>query len=116
MKTKTGKKSHLKPVHNPPPSTDGDMTEADRKKAQSERQRRAALRSSVIQELRQQYSDAPEEIRERRDFQSDRDSREDLHRCVCVCVRTLTLKWVRSRRRKRRSCVTRAGGLMRVTS
>ncbi|KAM6971600.1 neuroguidin [Tautogolabrus adspersus] len=59
---------------------DGDMTEADRKKAQVERQKRAALRSSVIQELRQQYSDAPEEIRDRRDFQSDRDSREELHR------------------------------------
>ncbi|XP_037311174.1 neuroguidin [Pungitius pungitius] len=65
----------IAPVH-----YDGDMTEADRKKAQSERQRRAALRSSVIQELRQQYSDAPEEIRDRRDFQSDRDSREELHR------------------------------------
>ncbi|XP_061521941.1 neuroguidin [Phycodurus eques] len=59
---------------------DGDMTEADKKKAQVERQRRAALRSSVIQELRQQYSDAPEEIRERRDFQTERDSREELHR------------------------------------
>ncbi|XP_047468028.1 neuroguidin [Mugil cephalus] len=59
---------------------EGDMTEADRKKAQVERQRRAALRSSVIQELRQQYSDAPDEIRERRDFQSERDSREELHR------------------------------------
>ncbi|CAJ1082448.1 neuroguidin isoform X2 [Xyrichtys novacula] len=59
---------------------DGDMTEADKKKAQAERQRRAALRSSVIQELRQQYSDAPEEIRDRRDFQSDRQSREELHR------------------------------------
>ncbi|XP_041669549.1 neuroguidin [Cheilinus undulatus] len=59
---------------------DGDMTEADRKKAQAERQRRAALRSSVIQELRQQYSDAPEEIRDRRDFQSERESREELHR------------------------------------
>lgn len=59
---------------------DGDMTEADKKKAQVERHRRAALRSSVIQELRQQYSDAPEEIRERRDFQSERDSREELHR------------------------------------
>lgn len=58
------------------------MTEADRKKAQVERQRRAALRSSVIQELRQQYSDAPEEIRDRRDFQSERESREELHRCV----------------------------------
>ncbi|XP_068438088.1 neuroguidin [Clinocottus analis] len=65
----------IAPVH-----YDGDMTDADKKKAQSERQRRAALRSSVIQELRQQYSDAPEEIRERRDFQSDRESREELHR------------------------------------
>lgn len=64
----------------PPPPSDGDVTEADRKKAQAERQRRAALRSSVIQELRQQYSDAPEEIRDRRDFQSERESREELHR------------------------------------
>lgn len=59
---------------------DGDMTGADRKAAQAERQRRGALRSSVIQELRQQYSDAPEEIRERRDFQSEREGREELHR------------------------------------
>ncbi|XP_034562280.1 neuroguidin [Notolabrus celidotus] len=59
---------------------DGDLTEADKKKAQAERQRRAALRSSVIQELRQQYSDAPEEIREKRDFQSAREGREELHR------------------------------------
>ncbi|KAM4543441.1 neuroguidin isoform 2-T2 [Fundulus diaphanus] len=65
----------IAPVH-----YDGDMTEAERKKAQMERQRRAALRSSVIQELRQQYSDAPEEIRDRRDFQSERESREELHR------------------------------------
>ncbi|XP_068565580.1 neuroguidin [Cebidichthys violaceus] len=65
----------IAPVH-----YDGDMTEADKKKAQSERQRRAALRSSVIQELRQQYSDAPEEIRDRGDFQSERESREELHR------------------------------------
>lgn len=62
--------------------SDGDMTDADRKKAQAERQRRAALRSSVIQELRQQYSDAPEEIREKRDFQTERDGREELHRRV----------------------------------
>ncbi|MED6276890.1 hypothetical protein CHARACLAT_007484 [Characodon lateralis] len=65
----------IAPVH-----YDGDMTEADRKKAQMERQRRAALRSSVIQELRQQYSDAPEEIRDRRDFQTEKHSREELHR------------------------------------
>ncbi|XP_058480149.1 neuroguidin [Solea solea] len=57
-----------------------DMTEADKKKAQEERRKRAALRSSVIQELRQQYSDAPEEIRDRRDFQTEKDSREEMHR------------------------------------
>lgn len=56
------------------------MTEADRKQAQADRLRRAALRSSVIQELRQQYSDAPEEIRDRQDFQSERESREEMHR------------------------------------
>lgn len=59
---------------------DGDMTEADKKKAQAERLRRAALRSSVIQELRRQYSDAPEEIRDRQDFQSERETHEELHR------------------------------------
>ncbi|XP_028290633.1 neuroguidin [Gouania willdenowi] len=59
---------------------DGDMTEAERQKTALERQRRAALRSSVIQELRQQYSDAPEEIRDRRDFQSEREIKDDLHR------------------------------------
>ncbi|KAM8881020.1 neuroguidin [Synchiropus picturatus] len=59
---------------------DGDMTETDKKKALLERQKRAALRSSVIQELRHQYSDAPEEIREKRDFQSERESREEIHR------------------------------------
>ena len=71
------------------------MTEADRKKAQVERQRRAALRSSVIQELRQQYSDTPEEIRDRRDFQSERESREELHRCLHVCIAPATFQLMR---------------------
>lgn len=60
------------------------MTEADKKKAKLERHRQAALRSSVIQELRQQYSDAPEEIRDKRDFQSERESREELHRFLLI--------------------------------
>ncbi|KAJ8277528.1 hypothetical protein GJAV_G00076190 [Gymnothorax javanicus] len=59
---------------------DGDMTEADREKDRADKLRRAALRSSLIQELRQQYSDAPEEIRDRSDFQTERESREELHR------------------------------------
>ncbi len=56
------------------------MTEADRQKEQIDKQKKVALRSSVIQELRQQYSDAPEEIRDRRDFQTERESREELNR------------------------------------
>lgn len=69
----------INPLH-----PDGDMTEADKKKAKLERHRQAALRSSVIQELRQQYSDAPEEIRDKRDFQSERESREELHRFLLI--------------------------------
>lgn len=56
------------------------MTEADRQKEQIDKQKKVALRSSVIQELRQQYSDAPEEIRDRRDFQTERESKEELNR------------------------------------
>ncbi|KAI1888997.1 hypothetical protein AGOR_G00174520 [Albula goreensis] len=59
---------------------EGDMTEADRQKDKADKLRRAALRSSLIQELRQQYSDTPEEIRDRSDFQTERQSREELHR------------------------------------
>lgn len=62
------------------PRTDGDLTEADRQKELVDKRRKAAFRSSVIGELRQQYSDAPEEIRERQDFQTERDIREDQHR------------------------------------
>lgn len=67
------------PVHT---YTDGDMTETDREKERINKQKRAALRSSVIQELRQQYSDAPEEISDRRDFQTERQSREEQYRYV----------------------------------
>lgn len=59
---------------------DGDMTETDRQKDLVDKRKKAALRSSVIQELRQQYSDAPEEIRDRRDFQTDRELKEDQYR------------------------------------
>lgn len=76
----------INPLH-----PDGDMTEADKKKAKLERHRQAALRSSVIQELRQQYSDAPEEIRDKRDFQSERESREELHRFLLIYF---THRWV----------------------
>lgn len=95
---------------------DGDMTEADRKKAQMERQRRVALRSSVIQELRQQYSDAPEEIRDRRDFQSEREGREELHRKnyeESMMVRLNVPK--HERKARKRSTMAMSGQLSGIT-
>ncbi|MBN3304435.1 NGDN protein, partial [Amia calva] len=59
---------------------DGDVPEQERERRSAERVRRAALRSSVIQELREQYSSTPEEVRDRRDFQTDKESREELHK------------------------------------
>uniref|UniRef100_A0A8P4G3X0 Neuroguidin, EIF4E binding protein n=1 Tax=Dicentrarchus labrax TaxID=13489 RepID=A0A8P4G3X0_DICLA len=94
---------------------DGDMTEADRKKAQAERQRRAALRSSVIQELRQQYSDAPEEIRDRRDFQSERDSREELHRKHYEESMMVRLNMPKRQNTKKRGMMSMSGQLSGIT-
>nr|AMY50366.1 eukaryotic initiation factor 4E-binding protein [Acipenser schrenckii] len=59
---------------------DGDQTDADRQKQVLERAKKRALSSSVIRELREQYSDAPEEIREHQDFTSARQGHEEQHR------------------------------------
>ncbi|TSK98371.1 Neuroguidin [Bagarius yarrelli] len=85
IKKDSGKKMAFKPRKYIPPKIapmhyDGDLTEADRQKELVDKRRKAAFRSSVIGELRQQYSDAPEEIRDRQDFQTDRDIREEQHR------------------------------------
>ncbi|XP_029385148.1 neuroguidin isoform X2 [Echeneis naucrates] len=88
---------------------DGDLSEADRKKAQLERQRQTALRSSVIRELRQQYSDAPEEFRDRQDFQSERESREETHRRnyeESMMVRLNTPKHQKNARKRRMMAMT----------
>ncbi|KAF5901187.1 neuroguidin, partial [Clarias magur] len=84
-KKDSGKKGTTKPRRYIPPKIapmhyDGDLTEADRQKELVEKRKKAAFRSSVIGELRQQYSDAPEEIRDRQDFQTERDIREEQHR------------------------------------
>ncbi|XP_053343953.1 neuroguidin [Clarias gariepinus] len=84
-KQDSGKKGTTKSRRYIPPKIapmhyDGDLTEADRQKELVEKRKKAAFRSSVIGELRQQYSDAPEEIRDRQDFQTERDIREEQHR------------------------------------
>ncbi|XP_066542841.1 neuroguidin [Hoplias malabaricus] len=58
----------------------GDLTDSDKHRELAEKQRRAALRSSVIQELRHQYSDHPEEIRDKQDTHTERELRDEQHR------------------------------------
>ncbi|XP_076983280.1 neuroguidin [Tamandua tetradactyla] len=57
-----------------------DETEAEREKKRLERAKKRALSSSVIHELKEQYSDAPEEIRDARHSHVTRQSQEDQHR------------------------------------
>ncbi|XP_062947220.1 neuroguidin isoform X2 [Cynocephalus volans] len=57
-----------------------DETEAEREKKRLEQAKRRALSSSVIRELKEQYSDAPEEIRDARYPHVTRQSQEDQHR------------------------------------
>uniref|UniRef100_A0A8C1TLB7 Neuroguidin, EIF4E binding protein n=1 Tax=Cyprinus carpio TaxID=7962 RepID=A0A8C1TLB7_CYPCA len=100
----------IAPVH-----YDGDMTEADRQREQIDKQKRAALRSSVIQELRQQYSDAPEEIRDRRDFQTERESREELNRKNYEESMMVRLSMTREQRLRKRGMVGMTSQLSNIT-
>ncbi|XP_056382543.1 neuroguidin [Hyla sarda] len=63
----------LAPVHY-------DNTEADRENRILERAKKRALSSSVIRELKEQYTDAPEEIREGRAYHMMQHEREEQHR------------------------------------
>lgn len=57
-----------------------DETEAEREQKRLDRAKKRALSSSVIRELKEQYSDAPEEIRDSRHPHVTRQSQEDQHR------------------------------------
>ncbi|KAL1006361.1 hypothetical protein UPYG_G00071360 [Umbra pygmaea] len=95
---------------------EGDLPDADKIKQLAEKQKRAALRSSVIQELRQQYSDAPEEVRDQRDFKTDRQSREELHRKnfeESMMVRVIVPR--RERIAKKRGVLGMSGQLSSIT-
>ncbi|XP_026538868.1 neuroguidin [Notechis scutatus] len=55
-------------------------TEMEKEKKMAEQAKKRALSSSIIRELKEQYSDAPEEIREGRHAHTARQNREDEHR------------------------------------
>ncbi|KAG3260915.1 neuroguidin, transcript variant X3 [Ictidomys tridecemlineatus] len=80
-----------------------DETEAEREKKRLERAKRRALSSSVIRELKEQYSDAPEEIRDARHPHVTRQSQEDQHRInyeESMMVRLSVSKRERGRRKR----------------
>ncbi|KAM4709042.1 neuroguidin [Discoglossus pictus] len=63
----------LAPVHY-------DDTEAEKEQRVLERAKKRALSSSVIRELKEQYTDAPEEIREGRAYHMMQHGKEEQHR------------------------------------
>ncbi|XP_056666053.1 neuroguidin isoform X1 [Monodelphis domestica] len=80
-----------------------DETEAEREKKLLERAKKRALSSSVIRELKEQYSDAPEEIRDSRHPHATRQSQEDQHRIKyeeSMMVRLSVSKREKGRRRR----------------
>ncbi|XP_056110087.1 neuroguidin [Rhinichthys klamathensis goyatoka] len=118
-KTKRGKEPssgrRYVPPRIAPMHYDGDTTEADRQKERIDKQKKAALRSSVIQELRQQYSDAPEEIRDRRDFQTERESREEQNRKNYEESMMVRLSMTREQRLRKRGMMGMASQLSNIT-
>lgn len=74
-----------------------DETEAEREQKRLDRAKRRALSSSVIRELKEQYSDAPEEIRDSRHPHVTRQSQEDQHRSeLWQSLRTLAQRRLES--------------------
>ncbi|TRY55767.1 hypothetical protein DNTS_008483 [Danionella cerebrum] len=94
---------------------DGEVTGPEWQKERLEKQKRAALRSSVIQELRHQYSDAPEEIRETRDFQTERQSKEELHRKNYEESMMVRLSTTREQRHRKRVMMGMTSQLSHIT-
>ncbi|KAL8177195.1 UNVERIFIED_CONTAM: hypothetical protein K2H54_043198 [Gekko kuhli] len=84
-----------------------DETEAEKEKKMLEQAKKRALSSSIIRELKEQYSDAPEEIREGRYAHATRQSREDEHRTSYEESMMIRLNVSRKEKARRR----RAGAL-----
>uniref|UniRef100_A0A8D0BA23 Neuroguidin n=1 Tax=Salvator merianae TaxID=96440 RepID=A0A8D0BA23_SALMN len=79
-----------------------DETEAEREKKILEQAKKRALSSSIIRELKEQYSDAPEEVREGRYAHATRQSREDEHRTSYEESMMVRLNFSRKEKARRR--------------
>ncbi|XP_061444668.1 neuroguidin [Rhineura floridana] len=79
-----------------------DETETEREKKMLEQAKKRALSSSIIRELKEQYSDAPEEVREGRYTHATRQSREDEHRTNYEESMMVRLNMTRKEKARRR--------------
>ncbi|XP_042333382.1 neuroguidin [Sceloporus undulatus] len=77
-------------------------TEVEREKKMLEQAKKRALSSSIIRELKEQYSDAPEEVREGRYAHSTKQSREDEHRTKYEESMMVRLNMTRKEKARRR--------------
>ncbi|XP_070623172.1 neuroguidin [Erythrolamprus reginae] len=78
-------------------------TEMEKEKKMVEQAKKRALSSSIIRELKEQYSDAPEEIREGHQAHTARQNREDEHRTnyeESMMVRLNVTRKEKARRRR----------------
>ncbi|XP_059806766.1 neuroguidin [Hypanus sabinus] len=82
---------------------DGDETAAERENRQRERARRRALSNSLIRELQEEYSQAPEELREGHGYHSMHQHREQAHRVQYEEAMMVRLNVPRSEKRRRQS-------------
>ncbi|XP_060112497.1 neuroguidin [Heteronotia binoei] len=92
-----------------------DETEAEKEKKMLEQAKKRALSSSIIRELKEQYSDAPEEIREGRYAHTTRQSREDEHRTSYEESMMVRLNVSRKEKARRRRAGTLASQLTTLT-
>ncbi|XP_044276921.1 neuroguidin [Varanus komodoensis] len=89
-------------------------SEAEKERKLLERAKKRALSSSIIRELKEQYSDAPEEVREGRYAHASRLSREDAHRTnyeESMMTRLNMTRKEKARRRREAVLGTQLGSL-----
>ncbi|XP_069094281.1 neuroguidin isoform X2 [Pleurodeles waltl] len=98
----------LAPVHY-------DDTEAEREKRVLDRAKKRALSSSVIRELQEQYSEAPEEIREGRNFHMMQQGKEDLHRTRYEESMMVRLNMTRKEKAQKRRAMSMTSQLQSLT-
>uniref|UniRef100_H3AA34 Neuroguidin n=1 Tax=Latimeria chalumnae TaxID=7897 RepID=H3AA34_LATCH len=117
------KSSGSKPKRYVPPRLvpmhyDADESSAEKQRKALERAKKHALSSSVIRELKEQHSDAPEEIQESRNFHMMRQSKEDqhsVHRARYEEEMMVRLNMTKKERARKRQAMTMTSQLNSIT-